>query len=188
VDLPGFGPLSFDLVWGGVFYALVKADDLDLALTQKDVPRLAEIGAELVEAARPLIHPSHPNGGDEGPLSFVLFAGSLRDGPKGLPQALQAAYVHPGVICRSPTGTGTAAQMAWRAARGELGPGSRLETFSPFHTVFHGKILSSEELSGLPAITTKIGAQAFTLARSKIFVDFSDPLVAEGGLRSILLG
>lgn len=187
-DLPGFGALSFDLVWGGVFYALVKAEDLELALTREDVSRLAEIGAKLVESARPHVRPQHFIGGNAGPLSFVLFVGGLKDTSSGALQARQAAYVHPGVICRSPTGTGTAAHLAWLAKRGEVAPGSCLESLSPFGTGFQGKILGAEKLVGCPAIATEIGAQAFALARSRVFVDFSDQLVAGEGLQSLLLG
>jgi proline racemase len=60
VDVPGLGPVAFDLAYGGHFYALVEAAPLGLALTPEEAPRLVEAGEQIraaIEAEVPLVHP-----------------------------------------------------------------------------------------------------------------------------------
>jgi NADPH:quinone reductase-like Zn-dependent oxidoreductase len=80
-----------------------------------------------------------------GPLPFVHFMGPVeRVGDDGF-RSRTATYVHPGVICRSPTGTGTSARLARMASRAEIGDGQWLETISPRGTRFVGTVLGRGE-------------------------------------------
>src|SRR5437899_3058102 len=50
VDVPGRGPVTYDLAYGGNFYALVPASDVGLDVRAENVPALLEHGLALMAA------------------------------------------------------------------------------------------------------------------------------------------
>lgn len=73
---------------------------------------------------------SHYTLGDVGPLPFLHFMGPEEQVAQGYVRSRSATYVHPGVICRSTTGTGTSARLALMHHEGRLAPGDKLEISS----------------------------------------------------------
>lgn len=128
VEVPGWGEVRFDLVWSGAYFALVDAESLGFGLMPGEVRRMEEFGLALVEAARPVVTDQHPELGDVGPLPFAHFMGPLEPVEGGY-RSRSATYVHPGVICRSPTGTGTTARMAVMYENGQLQVGKPWRPF-----------------------------------------------------------
>ncbi len=120
VELPEFGRVTFDLVWSGCYYAVVDAESLGLALSAIEAPALAGFAHELCLVATPQLNLRHPEFGDTGNLSFVAFAGPIEEDDEGALHSPSATYVHPGVICSCPTGTGTAARLAVLAEDGRV--------------------------------------------------------------------
>lgn len=186
VDVPEIGPVRFDLVWSGAYYALVRAADHGFAVMADEQIALAAFGDAFVRGARPGLRHEHPSLGDVGPLPFVHFMGEIRPAPDGGLESPSATYVHPGVICRSPTGTGTSARLALMAADGELAPGGTLETISPRGSRFLGTLTGPAEVGGLPAWDSTTTGSARLLARSRITVDLDDPLVDASDLEALL--
>lgn len=89
---------------------------------------------------------------------------------------MSAVFQQPAVICRSPTGTGTAARVALAHARGEMAVGARLRNRSPLGTAFDAELLGESAVGGHPAVLTRITGRAFTVARSHLYVDPDEPL------------
>src|SRR5699024_12169858 len=100
-------------------------------LTPDEQIALTPFGDAFVRTARPGLRQEHPSLGDVGPLPFVHFMGRVRTLENGAVESRSATYVHPGVMCRSPTGTGAAARHALRAGQGDLGPGDTLGKLPP---------------------------------------------------------
>ena len=188
IEMPGHGALRFDLVWSGVFYAVIDAAELGNRLCRDDIPSLAALGAAVIEAARPTLLLQHPELGDMGSLSFVHFAGPLEATGPGLWQSRTASYVHPGVICRSPTGTGTSTRLALHAEKGELRPGDILETISPFGTRFQGRLLEARPVGHERGFGTAITGQPRCIGRGEVLLDLEDPLVQAAGLSALFDG
>jgi proline racemase len=124
---------------------------------------------------------THPELGDVGPLAFVCFAGPVDRVPEGGYRARSATYVHPGVICSCPTGTGTSARIAVLRADGRIEDGDVLETVSPSGSTITGTLLGDTRVGPHAAVRSTIAGRAFTLARSQIVVDPHDPLLAQRG-------
>jgi proline racemase len=185
-DVAEHGSVVFDLVWSGVLYAVVDAAALGFALDRESVPALAAFGRRFLQAARLGVDVSQLVRGQAGPLSFVLLTGRLRACEDSAFQRRAAVYVHPDVICRGPTGTGTSAQLALLAADGVMEAGARLRTVSPFGGTFTGELLGDTSVGNHPAVRTAITGRAWTLARSEIVVDLADPLIEDAGLSAIL--
>ncbi|MGH3588966.1 MAG: proline racemase family protein [Pseudonocardia sp.] len=187
VEVPHHGDVLFDLVWSGAYYALIDASRYGFGLSVTEQIALTAFGDAFVRAARPGLRQEHPDLGDVGPLPFAHFMGPLREVGAGKWESPSATYVHPGVLCRSPTGTGTSARLALMARRGEIREGQSLETISPRGSRFVGTVLQRAQVGDYPALRSAITGAARTMARSQLTVDLDDPLVDPSDLAHVLL-
>lgn len=187
VELPVFGEVSFDVVWSGCFYAVVDAGAHGFALTEAERLTLSDFGLELCLVASPELELVHPDYGDTGPLSFVSFTGPLTEGEAGL-ELPTATYVHPGVVCRCPTGTGTAANLALLADDGALGAGDQVISVSPTGSTMLGEIVERGSMSGHHATTCTITGRGFTLGITELLVNLDDDLHEAEGIWELLGG
>lgn len=184
--IPDRGQIRFDLVWSGCFYAVVDADDLDFRLVPEEKMLLANFGSAFIGAANPILDLTHPRLGPMGSLAFLHFAGPLVPGLPGRYSTRSVTYVHPGVVCRSPTGTGTAARLALLVARGILGPGEQLQTESLDGSKFTGVVIRRERVATYEGVRTSLTGRAWPLARSEVVIDFADPMIHDNGLSELL--
>ena len=190
IQVPGRGEVTFSLAYSGGFYALVEAADLGFQLILDEESRLARCAHAIVEAIRARESLSHYTLGDVGELSFLHFMGPVEQVADDFYRSRSATYVHPGVICRSTTGTGTSARLALMHHQDLLSPGDRLETVSLRNTGFVGQITGTHPVShgtaGYEVVDNTITGRAFVLSRSEVLVNCDDPLVDCGGLHHIL--
>lgn len=188
VTLPRYGEIHYDIVWSGAFYALVDSAPLGFNLQREEEIALAAFGDEFIRTVNQGFRQAHPDFEDNPTLSFLHFCGPLEtQGDAGFTSP-SATYVHPGVICRSPTGTGTSARLAQLWARGQISEGQWLDTCSPRGSVFRGTVLGEAEVGANRALHSHITGRARTLAHSRVVVDLDDPLVEEGDLGLVLAG
>lgn len=186
-ELPHHGRVRYHLVWSGGFYALVDATEHGFSLTREECVQLAAFGDEFIRTVQPDFNYRHPDLGDVGSLPFMHFMGPLEAvGGEGY-RSPSATYVHPGVICRSPTGTGTSARLALMAERGQIRDGQWLDTVSPRGSSFRGTMLGEARVGDHSGVHSHITGRAWTLAHSRIVIDLDDPLVEDHDLVNVLL-
>ncbi|TVP59204.1 MAG: proline racemase [Halomonadaceae bacterium] len=185
-QVPGVGPVHYDLVWSGAYFAMVDASRLGFSLCAEDMPAMASFGHAFVEAARPAVTRDHPLLGKVGPLPFAHFMGPLESIGSGGYRTPSATYVHPGVICRSPTGTGTTARLALMAADGVIQENEWIRTVSPRGSSFVGRFLGEAKVGNYRAINSAITGKAWTLAHSRMTLDLDDPMVDYSDLEGVL--
>lgn len=183
VELAGVGRASFDLVYSGALYAVVRAGEYGFSLLESEEPRLIEFAHDLVRSARAFVEHEHPELGKVAPLPFVHFEGPV-DLVGEMPQSRTATFVFPNVICRSPTGTGTAARLALMRQRGERAEAIR--TISPRGNSFVGRIVGETRVGRYQGVRCTTTGQVFTLARSQILINRGDPSIPESGLMEVL--
>ncbi|MCA5892324.1 proline racemase family protein [Isoptericola sp. NEAU-Y5] len=186
VDVPHYGDVRFALVWSGAYYALIDAARHGFGVTAQEQIALTAFGDAFVRAARPGLRQVHPELGHVGPLPFAHFMGPLRELGPGRWESASATYVHPGVLCRSPTGTGTSARLALLAHRGQIREGQSLETISPRGNRFVGTVGATAQVGDYPALQSTITGSARLMARSQVTVDLDDPLVDASDLEHVL--
>ena len=174
LTVPSIGDVPIDLVWSGCFYAVIDAAALGFALSAHERPALADVGRAVCDAAAGVIDLVHPEHGDTGPLSFVAFAG--RHGDDGTTRA--ATYVHPGVVCRCPTGTGTAARLALAVDDGTVAVGDGFTTVSPTESVMHGEVTAVSPVDGHRHVAVAVTGRPFTIGRLDLVVNLDDDLRA----------
>ncbi len=187
VRVPGLGRVAFHLAWSGGLYVLVEAAALGLVIERAAVDGLCRVAGDIIEAVqRDFAGHRHPELGDVGLPRFLHFMAPVEQGADGSLRSRSATYGHPGVIWRSPTGTGTSARLALMAREGAIAPGARLETVSPWGNAFLGTFIAHASVGGHAAVDSTVTARPYTLARSELVVDLDDPLVQEFHLDEIL--
>jgi 4-hydroxyproline epimerase len=161
VEVPGFGPVTGDVAWGGNWFFLVNDHNQELVLENLD--RLMEFTLKVRETlARAGIT---GKGGHE--IDHVeLF------GPSQLPGVDSRNFVLcPGVTYdRSPCGTGTSAKLACLFADGKLNEGQVWKQESIIGSVFEGSIRVIDNL-----VHPRIKGAAFITAESDFILDQRDP-------------
>ena len=118
VEVPGLGPVRYDIAFGGAFYAFVQAEEAGVSCTPQDFRQLIEKGLAIkraVMADRPIPHPF------EEDLSFLY--GTIFIGPPlgAGAHSRNVCIFADGEVDRCPTGTGVSARLAIHHARGEIG-------------------------------------------------------------------
>ena len=187
VEVPGWGIVTFDLVWTGAFYPIVDAAALGFALVAEEEEELVRFGKAFVPAARAACRPLHPEFGDEGPLSFVVFAGPLGMGADGERQCKVCCYEYPRAsVCRSPAGVPTTSVVVRLLHRGALSGDARLRSISAFGTDLQARITGTTPYFDRQGVRVSVSGVGWVTARSRIVVDFRDPLTPGDGLAALL--
>ena len=102
VDVPGYGRLTYDMAFGGNFYAITPAADAGLVVDPARNTELIEAGLAVMAAINAADRPVHPGDARISGCHHVVFHEPGRDGA----DAVAATSIHPGWLDRSPCGTG----------------------------------------------------------------------------------
>ena len=119
--------------------------NLVLSLLREEEQALSDCAHKIVEALASSTRLFHYTLGDVGPLPFLHFMGPEEQVGEGYVRSRSTTYVHPGVICRSTTGTGTSARLALMNYEGRLNIGDKLETVSLRETGFIGTFTGTHQ-------------------------------------------
>jgi proline racemase len=174
VEVPGLGTVTYDMAFGGNFYALVEAASVGLEPVPEQAPELIGAGAaimEAIEAAGPPVHPEDER--IRGCRHVVLHA----PGGDGA-HARAATSIHPGWLDRSPCGTGTSARLAQLHATGALAVGEPFVNESVIGTRFTGRIAAETTVAGRPAVVPEITGRAWITGMGQYLLDPTDPFPA----------
>ena len=164
IDVPGFGPVTGDVAWGGNWFFLVNEHDQELRIdnlerlmeftrrTRESLARAGITGREGQEIDHiELFGPSQIPGVDS--KNFVLCPGNAYD--------------------RSPCGTGTSAKLACLFADGKLNEGQIWRQESIVGSVFEGTVSVIGD-----AVQPRIKGSAFITAEADLIIDERDPFSA----------
>jgi 4-hydroxyproline epimerase len=172
IDVPGFGPLSVDVAYGGNFYAIIEPQGPYRGLDALGAAKILELSPVVRKLMREAVEPVHPLDPTIRGVSHVLWA----DAPKSEgADGRNAVFYGERAIDRSPCGTGTSARIAQLAAKGRLKPGDRFVHESYIGSRFIGRVEAATELGGKPAIIPSIEGSAFATGLNQIWIDQADP-------------
>jgi 4-hydroxyproline epimerase len=171
IDVPGFGPLSVDVAYGGNFYAIIEPQGPYKSLDELGAARILELSPVVRSLMRERIEPVHPSDATIRGVSHVLWA----DKPKGEgAHGRNAVFYGDRAIDRSPCGTGTSARLAHLHAKGKLAVGEAFVHESYICSRFIGRVEDVTELGGKPAIIPSIEGSAIATGRNEIWIDDED--------------
>ena len=171
VDVPGYGRVSYDLSFGGNFYAWVRTEDLGIAFERENKDEIMRAGMAIMAAVNEQARPKHPVDPNIGGLKHV---GMLA--PDSTPaHTRHAMVIHPGWFDRSPCGTGTSARMAQLHARGELPLDTDMVNESFIGTRFTGRLIGRTTVGDVPAVVPTITGRAWITGTAQYLLDPDDP-------------
>jgi proline racemase len=169
------GSVTYDMAFGGNFYALLRAADAGLEVDPARASELIERGLEVMAAINASERPVHPEDERIAGCRHVVFTAPGDDGPHS---QRSATSIHPGWLDRSPCGTGTSAKLAQLHARGELRVGEEFVNRSVIGTRFGARIVGTTAVGGLPAVVPEISGRAWITGMSQYMLDPEDPFPA----------
>jgi proline racemase len=186
INVPTIGKVTFSIAYSGGFYALVEAKDFGFKLTIDEEEKLNEHAYKIVEEINKNFSFEHYSLGDVGELPFLHFMADVEKKEEGYYSSRSTTYVHPSVICRSTTGTGTSARLALLNYENKIKIGDKLETVSLRETKFIGEYVSEETIDGNRVVNNTITGKSYVIAESDIFINSDDSMVKCSDLSLII--
>lgn len=170
VDVPGIGNVTYDMAFGGNFYAIVDADELGLAVEPDNAPALMKTGMAIMAAIEDTRVPVHAT---DLSIAGCHHVAITRMEDRGV--ARHAMVIHPGWFDRSPCGTGTSARLAQLVARGELDDTEELKNISLIGTHFTARVLERTTIGDRDAIVPEVTGRAWITGTGDYLLDPDDP-------------
>ena len=174
VESSFLGPLSFDVAYGGNFYAIFDPQENFAGLQEYKASELITMARELRERINQK-YPGkfiHPEDASIHGVSHVLWTGDTLD-PNTTGR--NAVFYGDKAIDRSPCGTGTSARMAQWHKRGKLKMGTSFVHESYIGSTFVGRIEAETEIGKYPAIVPSIEGWAKVYGYNTITINEDDP-------------
>ncbi len=186
-DLPEYGTIHADIVFGGQFFVQAKAADFGLELVPGAAKQLARAGSVLRTVATETFAVRHPLNPDIDRVGLVMLHGeSPTPGvdarntvvlPNGVVD-LDDPATWTGALDRSPCGTGTCARMAGRHARGELAVGEDFVHESLLGTTFTGRLRGETTVGEHAAVLPSLSGRGWVTGFNQYVLDDDDPFPA----------
>ncbi|MFJ8128932.1 proline racemase family protein [Streptomyces hydrogenans] len=174
-EVPGFGTVTYDLAYGGNFYAFVELDALGLPFDRAHKQELITAGLAIMDAINAGDdRPVHPEDPAVAGVKHVYLAAPGSDATR----SRHAMAIHPGWFDRSPCGTGTSARMAQLHARGQLALDTDFVNESFIGTEFTGRLVAETTVGGRPAVVPTVTGRAWITGTAQYFLDPTDPFPA----------
>ncbi len=172
VECPDLGKLTFDVAYGGNFYAIIDPQDNFPGLQEFKADQLISWSRELRKRINEKHDFVHPEDDRIGGLSHIMWTGDTIDSDA---TARNAVFYGDKAIDRSPCGTGTSARLAQWAAQGKLEKGEEFIHESIIGSKFIGRIEEHTTVGDKPAIIPSIEGWARITGYNNITIDDDDP-------------
>ncbi|MCD6188986.1 MAG: proline racemase family protein [Thermococcus sp.] len=173
IDVPELGRITYDLAYGGAFYAFINAEDFGLKCTPEYYRELIDIGMKIKRAIMAEKEIEHPFEKDLGFLYGTIFVGSPYEKDS---HSRHVCIFAEGEVDRSPTGTGVSARLAILYEKGEIDIGEEIIIESIIGSKFTGKIVEETQYGPYKAIIPEVGGTAHIIAKNTFMIDPEDPL------------
>ena len=178
VAVPGMGDVTFDISFGGLFFAIVSLGTLPISqqldITSENYGAFISLGRKIRTA---IIQDSgikieHPFESDLSGLFGVIFTSPPHD-PKN--HSRNVNVFEDGEIDRSATGTGVSARSALHFARGEISVGERFTVESIIGSTLTGMVVEEVKFGSFKAVVPEVSGVAHIMSRSELVYSPGDP-------------
>ncbi len=179
VDCPELGEITFDVAYGGNYYAIVDPQQNFSGVhdfTASKIIQYSQVVRDRINERYPdlFIHPENATIRD---VSHMLWTGDPLDPTSS---GRNAVFYGDKAIDRSPCGTGTSARLAQLHAKGKLKKGEAYIHESFIGSKFVGCVEEEVLLEGKPAIIPSIKGWAKVYGYNNIIIDDEDDPYAHG--------
>lgn len=179
IDCPELGEISFDVSYGGNYYAIVDPQDNFTGVqdfTASQIIQYSQVVRERINAKYPnmFIHPENNTIKD---VTHMLWTGKPLD---SYSSGRNAVFYGDKAIDRSPCGTGTSARLAQLYTKGLLNKGEKYIHESFIGSKFIGCVEDQTSIDGKLAIIPSIQGWAKIYGHNTITIDTDDDPYAYG--------
>tara|TARA_R110000787_G_scaffold271063_3_gene378157 strand:- start:3665 stop:4672 length:1008 start_codon:yes stop_codon:yes gene_type:complete len=174
VDCTELGKITFDVAYGGNFYAIVDPQQNFSGIqdyTASKIVQYSQIVREQINKKYPnqFIHPENETIRN---VTHLLWTGETLDANS---DGRNAVFYGEKAIDRSPCGTGTSARLAQLHSKGKLKVGEDFIHESFIGSTFIGCVEEETTLGKYPAIIPSIKGWAKIYGHNSIIIDDDDP-------------
>jgi len=176
VKVKGLGIVTYDLAYGGAFYAYVdmNKNNFDFDLTPDSyrtiIAKGMDIKSAVMEQDKKILHPF------ENDLSFLYGTIFIGDSLHQSIDSRNVCVFAEGEVDRCPTGSGVSGRMAIHKARKEINFGETMLIESITDSVFIGSLVSEEDYGSFTAIISQIAGTAHITGMHTFVIDPNDPM------------
>ena len=179
IDCPELGEITFDVVYGGNYYAIVDPQQNFSGVhdfTASKIIQYSQVVRDRINNKYPdwFVHPEDITIND---VTHMLWTGDPIDPSSS---GRNAVFYGDKAIDRSPCGTGTSARIAQLYAKGKLKKGEKFIHESFIGSKFIGCVEEETSLNGMPAIIPSIQGWAKVYGYNTIIIDDEDDPYAHG--------
>jgi len=175
-EVKGLGKITYDLAYGGAFYAYVDMakNDLDFNLSPAYYQKLISAGMAIKrEVMKDDKEIKHPFEEDLGFLYGTIFIG---DSDKPEVDSKNVCVFAEGEVDRCPTGSGVSGRMAIHYARNEIGLGETMTIESITASVFKGSVISEADYGAYRAVIPQVEGTANITGMHTFCIDPDEPM------------
>ena len=177
VDVENLGIITYDLAYGGAFYAYVDMakNKFNFDLSKNSYRELINQGMKIkhavMKADKKILHPF------ENDLSFLygtIFIDNNKQ-PSGADSRNICIFAE-GEVDRCPTGSGVSGRMAIHKMRNEIDYGETISIESITGSIFKGSIISEEDYGPFTAVIPQVEGTAYITGIQTFVIDPNDPM------------
>jgi trans-L-3-hydroxyproline dehydratase len=177
VEVEGLGSVTYDLAYGGAFYAYVDMDknNFNFNLSSNSYRQIIQTGMDIkhavIEADKEILHPY------EDDLSFLygtIFIDNKKQ-PSGVDSRNVCIFAEDEVD-RCPTGSGVSGRMAIHKARNEINYGETMSIESITGSVFKGSVIAEENYTTFKAVIPQVEGTSHITGMQTFVIDPNDSM------------
>lgn len=176
IEVNGLGKVTYDLAYGGAFYAFVELhkNNFNFDLSPNSYRKLIQTGMDIKHAVmqqdKEILHPF------ESDLSFLYGTIFISDSDKKDIDSKNVCIFAEGEVDRSPTGSGVSGRMAIHKARKEIDYGEIMTIESITGSVFKGSVVSEIDYGPFKAIIPQVEGTSHITGMQTFIIDPKDPM------------
>lgn len=172
LEVPGYGMVVVDIVFGGSFFAAVSGESIGIEVRPGNVRQLVAAGLAVRQAVNQSVAVEHPVLSHIRAVDLVTIYGA--------PTVPGAKYknIHvfaDGSFDRSPGGTGTSHMMALLIAQGAMRENEEIVSEGISGTLFGGRMLGRTRVGEFDAHVPEVSGVAYLTGLHQFVIDPDDP-------------
>ena len=179
VEVDGIGTVTYDLAFGGAFYAYVDMakNNFNFDLSPESYTELISKGMDIKRAVMKADKDiSHPFEDDLSELYGTIFIDNTKQASEA--DSRNVCIFAEGQVDRSPTGSGVSGRMAIHRKRNEIELGETMAIESITNSVFKGSVISEEDYGNYLAVIPQVEGTAYITGMQTFVIDPDDPMKA----------
>lgn len=173
VNVEGIGQVTFDVAYGGAFYAFVDAESIGISLQPENYNQLIDWGRKIKYAVMDNFSITHPF---EDDLSFLY--GTIFTGKPNYTKhhSRNVCIFAEGELDRSPTGSGVSARAAIHHLKDNLPVNTPITIESILDTLMDVSIVKTTQYGPHKAVVPMVSGTASITGQNRFYFDPEDPL------------